>query len=130
MIAREQRRGAKSPAIDLQYASDEALLALRLCELPVQLGNSLMSRRVARLQRELAARSIVARPHVWLSEEFFTPERVLGFAVPFYLAHPRLMCRNLDWTNRTMSDLVAISLLVIFTRLNVLRSSPAPSAHR
>jgi hypothetical protein len=91
MIAREKRRGAKSPAIDLQYASDEALLALRLCELPVQLGNSLMSRRVERLQRELAARNIVARPHVWLSEEFFTPERVLGFAVPFYLAHPRLM---------------------------------------
>jgi hypothetical protein len=41
-----------------------------------------------------------------------------------------VMCRNLDWTNRTTSDLVAISLLVIFTRLNVLRSSPAPSAHR
>jgi len=41
-----------------------------------------------------------------------------------------IRCRNLDWTNRTTSDLVAISLLVIFTRLNVLRSSPAPSAHR
>src|SRR5262245_46986324 len=50
-----------------------------------------MARRIARLQRELAARNIVARPHVWLSEEFFTPDRVLGFAVPFYLAHPRLM---------------------------------------
>jgi hypothetical protein len=91
MTARAQRRAGRSPAIDLQHASDEALLAMRLCDLPVQLGNSLMSRRVARLQRELAARNIVARPHVWLSEEFFTPDRVLGFAVPFYLVHPRLM---------------------------------------
>jgi hypothetical protein len=33
----------------------------------------------------------VAVPHVWLAEEFFAPEGVLGFAVPFYLAHPRLM---------------------------------------
>jgi hypothetical protein len=28
---------------------------------------------------------------VWLSEEFFSPDGVLGFAIPFYLAHPRLM---------------------------------------
>ncbi len=28
---------------------------------------------------------------MWLSEEFFTPDATLGFAVPFYLAHPRLM---------------------------------------
>jgi hypothetical protein len=91
MTARAQRRAGRSPAIDLQDASDEALLVMRLCDLPVQLGNSLMSRRVAPLQRELAARNIVARPHVWLSEELFTPDRVLGFAVPFYLAHPRLM---------------------------------------
>jgi hypothetical protein len=50
-----------------------------------------MARRVARLHRELKARKLMALPHVWLSEEFFTPEDVLGFAVPFYLAHPRLM---------------------------------------
>ena len=33
----------------------------------------------------------MALPHVYLSEEFFNPDGVLGFAVPFYLAHPRLM---------------------------------------
>jgi hypothetical protein len=31
------------------------------------------------------------RPHVWLSEEWFSPDGVPGIAVPFYLAHPRLM---------------------------------------
>jgi hypothetical protein len=91
MTARARPRAVRRPAIDLQDASDEALLALRLCDLPVQLEGTLMARRVARLRRELATRDIIARPHVWLSEEFFTPDRVLGFAVPFYLAHPRLM---------------------------------------
>src|SRR3977135_4507051 len=91
MIARAQRRVLRSSAIDLQIAPDEVLLETRLCDLPVQPDNTLIAQRVARLHRELAARNIVAHPHVWLSEEFFTPERVLGFAVPFYLAHPRLM---------------------------------------
>ena len=30
-------------------------------------------------------------PHFWLSDEWFSPEGVPGVAVPFYLAHPRLM---------------------------------------
>jgi hypothetical protein len=50
-----------------------------------------MARRVLRLHRELRRRGIVALPHTWLSEEFFSPDGVLGFAIPFYLAHPRLM---------------------------------------
>jgi hypothetical protein len=50
-----------------------------------------MARRVARLHRELRARGIVLLPHVWISEEFFTPDEVAGFAVPFYLTDPRLM---------------------------------------
>jgi hypothetical protein len=85
------RRAPKNPSINLQDASDETLLGLRLCDLPLRLDNTLMARRIARLYRELAARNIVVRPHVWLSEEFFTPDKTLGFAVPFYLAHPRLM---------------------------------------
>jgi hypothetical protein len=64
---------------------------MRFCELPLGLEGTLMARRVARLHRELKARGLIALPHVWLSEEFFTPEEALGFAVPFYLAHPRLM---------------------------------------
>ena len=60
MTARALRRAGRSLAIDLQDASDEVVLVMRLCDLPVQLGNSLMSRRIARLQRELAARNIVA----------------------------------------------------------------------
>jgi len=31
------------------------------------------------------------RPHVWLSTDWFSPDGVPGIALPFYLAHPRLM---------------------------------------
>jgi hypothetical protein len=86
----ERRQRVRRPVI-LEEASDEALLATRLCDLPVQLEGTLMARRVGRLHRELTAHNIVALPHVWLSEEFFNPDGVLGFALPFYLSHPRLM---------------------------------------
>jgi hypothetical protein len=35
-------------------------------------------------------KGILFRPHVWLSEEWFSPDGIPGIAVPFYLAHPRL----------------------------------------
>jgi hypothetical protein len=45
---------------------------------------------VDRLYTELEDRGVTVRPHVWLSEEWFSPDGVPGIAVPFYLAHPRL----------------------------------------
>ena len=37
------------------------------------------------------ARGIRLRPHAWISSEWFSPADVPGIAIPFYLAHPRLM---------------------------------------
>jgi hypothetical protein len=39
---------------------------------------------------ELEHRGITFRPHVWLAEEWFSPDGIPGIAMPFYLAHPRL----------------------------------------
>jgi hypothetical protein len=75
----------------LDQVDDQELLVARLCDLPVRIDGTLLDRRVQRLHGELRARNIAALPHVYLSEEFFNPDAVLGFAVPFYLAHPRLM---------------------------------------
>ena len=50
-----------------------------------------LEERIARVRGELAARGIRFRPHFWLSDEWFSPDDVPGVAVPFYLAHPRLM---------------------------------------
>jgi hypothetical protein len=55
------------------------------------LRRSPLQRYVQRLYSELDGRGIRFRPHVWLSEEWFSPDGVPGIAVPFYLAHPRLM---------------------------------------
>ncbi|HVC30526.1 MAG TPA: putative zinc-binding metallopeptidase [Steroidobacteraceae bacterium] len=70
--------------------SDERLLSLRFCDLGLQLQGSQIERRVRRLYSELEARGIGFQPHVWLSEEWFSPDGVPGIAIPFYLAHPRL----------------------------------------
>jgi hypothetical protein len=70
--------------------SDEQLLDIRLCDLPLRIEGTPLELRLARLYRELEARGLRFKPHVWLSEEWFTPDEVPGFAIPFYLAHPRL----------------------------------------
>jgi hypothetical protein len=70
--------------------TDEQLLDLRLCDLPLSIEGTPLERRVARLYEEIEARGLRLKPHVWLSEEWFTPDDVPGFAIPFYLAHPRL----------------------------------------
>ena len=70
--------------------SDESLLALRFCDLGLRLQGSRLERRVRRLYSELEARGVRFRPHVWLSEEWFSPDGIPGLAIPFYLAHPRL----------------------------------------
>ena len=82
--------------------SDEQLLGMRFCDLKLHIERTPLARRVRRLYRELDKRQIGFRPHVWLSEEWFSPDGVPGIAVPFYLAHPRLerlerrMMRNVE----------------------------------
>lgn len=76
---------------DLAKFSDAELLRLRFCDLPVHIENTPLSARVARLHGELDRKRVGWKPHAWLSEEFFTPDGVGGIAIPFYLAHPRLV---------------------------------------
>lgn len=71
--------------------SDERLLTLRFRELRLVQPSEWVDRCHHRLLLELTDRSLRIRPHVWLAEEWFSPRGVPGFAIPFYLAHPRLM---------------------------------------
>ncbi len=71
--------------------SDERLLDTRICDLPIRIKGSFLEPHIKRLYSELNGRGIRFKPHVWLSAEWFTPDGVPGFAIPFYLAHPRLM---------------------------------------
>jgi len=70
--------------------SDDKLLDLRMSELDLSIDGSALQKRIGDLEAELAERSMVFRPHFWLSDEWFTPDGVPGIAIPFYLAHPRL----------------------------------------
>ncbi|MFL6227261.1 MAG: putative zinc-binding metallopeptidase [Pyrinomonadaceae bacterium] len=71
--------------------SDDELLDLRLCDLPLRIERTVLQERVERVYEEFERRDLRVRPHVWLGEEWFCPDGVPGFAIPFYLAHPRLM---------------------------------------
>src|SRR5579862_6749206 len=87
LLASAKRRRKALPWARL---SDEELLKLRFCDLKLSIEHSALRHQIARLYVELENRGIHFRPHVWLSEEWFSPDGVPGIAVPFYLAHPRL----------------------------------------
>ena len=69
--------------------SDEALLDLRLADLPIRIEGTLETR-ITQLRDELAARGLNFPLHFYLSDEWFTPDGATAIAIPFYLAHPRL----------------------------------------
>jgi hypothetical protein len=71
--------------------SDEELLQKRFCDLRLSLRGTVVERHWKEVQTDLLNRGIRFRPHLWLSEEWFSPDGVPGIAVPFYMAHPRLM---------------------------------------
>ncbi len=69
--------------------SDEALLDVRMSDLPLAIEGTLADR-IAQLRAELDARDLRFPLHFYLSDEWFTPDGATAIAIPFYLAHPRL----------------------------------------
>ena len=68
----------------------EDLLDVRLSDLGLGIDGTALRARLDRLDNELAHRGVRFRPHVWLSTDWFTPDGVPGFAIPFFLAQRRL----------------------------------------
>jgi hypothetical protein len=73
------------------HASDKELLAMRLCDLGLAIAGSPLEPRVKELGAELKVRGLRFRPYVWLSDDWYTPDGIPGIALPFYMAHPRLI---------------------------------------
>jgi hypothetical protein len=71
--------------------SDDRLLRLRLKDLKVTVEGTWLERCLDDLYDELEERGLRIRPHAWISNEWFSPDDTPGIAIPFYLAHPRLM---------------------------------------
>ena len=90
-VAYRSSAPARGAQLNLALLTDRELLRMRLCDLGVRLAGSELGARVDAFQEGLEARGLVFRPHVWLSTDWFSPDGVPGFAIPFYLAHPRLL---------------------------------------
>jgi hypothetical protein len=92
--------------------SDEQLLKRRLSSLRVTIEGTWLEDCVSNLHEELEERGIRLRPHAWISSEWFSPDSTPGIAIPFYLAHPRLMKLEkkmmLDVEGGTWSECMAI----------------------
>ncbi|MHC4600093.1 MAG: putative zinc-binding metallopeptidase [Planctomycetota bacterium] len=71
--------------------SNEQLLDARLCDLNLRIRGSVLETRLRKIREELRRREILVSPYFWLSDDWFTPEGFTGTAIPFFLAHPRLM---------------------------------------
>jgi len=67
------------------------LLETRMCDLGLRLEGTWIEPVTRQVCAELDERGLLLQPHFWLSDEWFSPSGLPGVAIPFYLAHPRLM---------------------------------------
>jgi hypothetical protein len=84
-------RQSRKRTVALQRLSDDQLLNLRFCDLKLRIQGTELARAIERLYHELSMRGIRFRPHCWLAQEWFSPDGIPGIAIPFYLAHKRLI---------------------------------------
>ena len=76
---------------NLSRMSDAQLLDMRMCDLGLSIAKTPLEKRIQQLNQELDDRGIRFKPHCWLSDDWFSPDDSPGIAIPFYLAHPRLI---------------------------------------
>jgi hypothetical protein len=91
---------------------DEQLLQLRLKDLKVTIDGTWLEGCLENLHKELDKQGLRVKPHAWLSSEWFSPDDTPGIAIPFFLAHPRLMRLErkmfLDVEGGTVADCMRI----------------------
>lgn len=90
-MTRQQIR--KPSTIDPEWAAipEEELLQVRICDLKVQIKGTDIEKSIGLFYRELEDRKIIFKPLCYLGDEWFCQEGTATIAIPFYLAHPRLM---------------------------------------
>ncbi len=75
----------------MKNLTEKELLDTRLCDLKIKIEGSPMHACIKQVLKELSKKGIKVTPHFWISDEWFSPDGVLGIAIPFYLLHPRLL---------------------------------------
>jgi len=74
---------------DWPELDDEALLDVRMSDLPLRIEGTL-AQRVDQLRKELDDRGIGFPLHFYIGDEWYTADGATSISIPFYLAHPRL----------------------------------------
>jgi hypothetical protein len=77
--------------IDLNNISQQQLLAMRICDLPLTIEGTWLEECVKQLYAEISLRGLVFYPECYLADEWLTPEGEVCIGIPFYLAHPVLI---------------------------------------
>lgn len=75
----------------LETKTKQDLLGLKINSLELDLASSWLAPLIEKLKRELRQKHLLFTPHIWLSDDWFSPDGSAGFAIPFYLLHPRLI---------------------------------------
>jgi len=88
---RTQGRKRRMVVVDWDKITDEELLKLQICELPIAMEGTNVEKRIQRVYRELEEKGIRFHPECYLGDEWFSPEGDPVISIPFYLAHPRLI---------------------------------------
>ena len=71
--------------------SDRKLLDMQISDLGLDFEQTRMVDFREQLHCELKQLGLAFKPHCWFSDDWFSPDNVPGIAVPFYMAHRRLM---------------------------------------
>ncbi|MBU1862513.1 MAG: putative zinc-binding metallopeptidase [Candidatus Omnitrophica bacterium] len=77
--------------MDIAKLSDEELLALRMCDLPISPDSNGLKDCIEQLYQELDEKGIQFKPVCYLADEWLTPDREPVVGIPFFLAHSALM---------------------------------------
>lgn len=91
MASRNKQPATTRQNDSLVSMTDTQLLNMRMCDLKLTISDTVLQKRIDQLTNELGDRGLNFQPHFWLSDDWFSPDDVPGIAIPFYLAHPRLM---------------------------------------
>ncbi len=75
----------------------EELLNTKISDLDLSLSRFIHRDLIDKLFVDLDKRQINFRPHIWISDDWFSPDGVTGFAIPFYLFDDRLRELEREW---------------------------------
>lgn len=88
----------KIDSVQLALLTKRQLLNTRICDLKLDIRHSPLTARIQQLHTELAQHCFRFKPHFWFSDDWFCPDGIPGVAIPFYLAHKKLIKLERDMT--------------------------------